>query len=180
MLRLLPLVLLAGACMRAPDPAGMATAPAEAGSPPQVELTAPADWSVLTLDQPFYLGKWQAPGECVATLSWLGGGGGPDFVVQNVQRWIGEWQSPSGEAVGDYSFVTEQNGAFKMHRIGLTGTLVGVRQVGGGEPRTEWALDGIVVETPRGPLFFKMIGPAAAVQAQGAAAWTMLGALVLN
>lgn len=165
--------------MKAPDPAGMGAAPAAGGegARPQVELPTPPGWRSLAADQSFYLAKWETADGAVATLSWLGAGNGPDFLVQNVQRWLNEWQTPSGEAVKDYTFTSEDNGPYKMHRIGLAGTLTGVRQLGGGEPRAGWALDGVVAETPQGPLFFKLIGPAEVVAAQRDAAWAMLGAM---
>jgi hypothetical protein len=176
---LLP-ALLAASCLKAPDPSGMSGPAAEAGPPPVVDLSAPADWRAVPPDLSFYLAKWELPDGGLATLSWLGPGDDPDFLVQNVQRWLNEWQTPAGEPVPDYSFETLQNGAHKMHRIGLTGTLTGVRQLGGGEPRVGWSLDGVVVETPRGTLFFKLIGPAGTVAGQRDAVWTMLGTLALR
>lgn len=167
--------------MKAPDPAGMAQGgAADAGEPPEVEMSAPAGWTVQPRDQAFYLGKWALPGGGVATLSWLGPDASTAFIVQNVERWTAEWTTPAGEPVLDYRFGRETNGGRTMHRLELEGTLTGVRQLGGGEPRAGWALHGAVIETPRGPLFFKLIGPREEVAAQRDAAWAALGALVVR
>lgn len=184
-LRLLPLLLLIPvACMKAPDAAGLNPAGvAGAGSTaarPSLTLTAPADWQPIEPDLAFYLYKWQLPDGALATISWLGPDSGTEFIVQNVQRWLGEWTTAAGEPVTDYAFAKSQNGAFAMHRIELTGTLTGVRQLGGGEPRADWSLDGIVIETEKGALFFKLIGPKASVAGQRDTVWATLGALRLN
>lgn len=147
---------------------------------PNLQVSVPADWQPLPLDLEFYLSKWQLPNGAVATISWLGPGNGTEFIVQNVQRWLGEWTTAAGEPVGDYSFAKSQNGAFAMHRVELTGTLTGVRQLGGGDPRTEWSLDGVVIETKSGPLFFKLIGPKEDVARLRDVVWQTLGGLTLN
>lgn len=184
-IRLLPLLLASAACMKAPDPAGLNPAGAPgAGDPaakrPQLALTVPADWQPIEPDLAFYLHKWQLPDGALATISWLGPDASTEFIVQNVQRWLGEWTNAAGEPVTDYAFAKSQNGAFAMHRIELTGTLTGVRQLGGGDPRTGWSLDGVVIETEQGALFFKLIGPQASVAGQRDAVWRALGALQLQ
>lgn len=171
--------------MKAPDPAGMApagmaSAGGDAAARPQLTLAVPADWQPLEPDLAFYLNKWQLPDGALATISWLGPDASTEFIVQNVQRWLGEWTTAAGEPVTDYAFAKSQNGPFAMHRIELTGILTGVRQLGGGEPRADWSLDGIVIETPKGALFFKLIGPQAAVTGLRDVVWQTLGALQVN
>lgn len=166
-----------GSCMKAPDPAGM-NGPAPAETPrPQVEFAAPEGWTAVAADQSFYLAKWEVAGGGVATLSWLGPGAGQEFIVSNVQRWLGEWQQPDGAAVVDYQFETVTHGGRKTHRIALSGTLTGTRQLGGGDPRAGWGLFGAVVESESGPLFLKFIGPAEVVAAGTAPAWNALAEL---
>jgi hypothetical protein len=170
----------AAACMKAPDPAGMRSDGGTSGTRPVVDVPAPAEWRAMPPDQSFYLAKWELPEGAIASVSWLGAGSSTDFIVQNVQRWLGEWQGPGGEPVADYALVKEQNGGLTMHRIELEGTLTGTRQLGGGDPRPDWRLDGVVIESPRGPLFFKLIGPAAAVTAQRDAVWRVLAGVQIR
>lgn len=150
------------------------------GARPEVAVPAPTDWRAIPPERSFYLAKWELPEGAIATLSWLGEESGTDFIVQNVQRWLDEWQGPGGEPVADYALVKQQNGAHTMHRIELAGTLTGTRQIGGGDPRTDWRLDGVVIESPRGPLFFKLIGPAAGVTAQREAVWRALAGVQIR
>lgn len=165
------------ACMKAPDPAGM-NGPAPVAIPaPRVEFPAPEGWTPVTADQSFYLAKWEVPGGGVATLSWLGAGGGSEFIVSNVQRWLAEWQQTDGSAVADYAFETVTHGDRKTHRLELGGTLAATRQLGGGEPRAGWKLFGAVVESGSGPVFFKFIGPAEVVDAATAACWSGIAAM---
>lgn len=175
----LALAVLAAACMKAPDPAGMGGArlDAAAAAPPRVGFAAPPGWTAVAPDQSFYLAKWEIEGGGLASLSWLGTGGGQDFLIANVQRWLGEWQEPGGGAIADYVFDTRDNRGRKTHVLELGGTLTGTRQLGGGEPRAGWRLYGAVVETGQGPLFLKLIGPADVVRAQTAPCWEALGAM---
>lgn len=178
MTRLLVL-LLAGAgalgCMKAPDASGMNGAAAVEVPRPQVRFPAPPGWTELAPDQSFFLAKWEVAGGGLATLSWLGAGAGPDFIVSNVERWLAEWQEPGGGAIVDYGFETVTHGGRKTHRIELGGTLTATRQLGGGEPRADWRLFGAVVESPAGPLFLKFIGPAELVTAAGGGCWDAVG-----
>lgn len=179
---LVPLLLTcAAACMKAPDPAGMHGSAPPAGSvqasAPRIAFDAPADWTAVAPDQSFYLAKWEVAGGGVATLSWLGADGGAEFIVANVERWLGEWQQAGGGAIGDYRFDTLEHGGRKTHRLELGGTLHATRQIGGGEPRAGWRLFGAVVETTAGPLFLKFIGPESVVSAGTDACWSSLASL---
>lgn len=174
-------LLLCAACMKAPDPSGLSTgATARPAVRPTLTLEVPADWQAIPPDLEFYLNKWLLPDGAVATISWLGPDGSKEFIVQNVQRWLAEWTTATGEPVTEYAFAKEPNGGMAMHRLELTGTLQGVRQLGGGDPRADWSLDGIVIESPSGPLFFKLIGPKDAVAQRRDAVWHTLASLVLH
>jgi hypothetical protein len=174
------LLAVAAACMKAPDPSAMQGGASPAAAAPRVAFDAPADWTAVAPDQDFYLAKWEVAGGGAATLSWLGAGGGAEFIAANVQRWLGEWERDGGGAIGDYSFDTLPHGGRKVHRMELGGTLQATRQVGGGEPRAGWRLFGAVVETESGPLFLKFIGPAEVVARGAEACWDALAALRLE
>lgn len=169
----LALCALACGCMKAPDPPTMG-----GGAPPRVAFAAPESWEPVEPDQDFFLAKWELAGGGLATLSWLGGGG-EEFIVQNVQRWLAEWVGADGAAIGDYAFDTKLHGGRKTHSIELGGTLTATRQLGGGEPRADWRLFGAVVESEAGPVFLKLIGPAATVTAQTPACWDSLAAMTI-
>ncbi len=164
-----------GACMKAPNPAGLGGETAAPPAPPEIAWTAPAGWTEAAIDQSFYLAKWEVAGGGVASLSWLGTGGGPEFIINNVQRWIAEWQTPEGTAVVDSTFQTLSLGGRKAHRLELGGTLTGTRQLGGGDPRADWRLFGAVIESEAGPLFLKFIGPSAVIERDREACWRALG-----
>lgn len=166
--------------MKAPDAAGMNGPAPSAATKPSVEFHAPTGWIAIEPDQSFYLAKWEVEGGGIATLSWLGPGAGPDFIVSNVQRWLAEWQEPGGGTIADYAFETSMHGGHKTHRIELGGTLTATRQLGGGDAREGWRLFGAVVECEAGPLFLKFIGPAAIVTGGTDACWNAVGVMELT
>ncbi len=171
------LALLCGsACMKAPDPATMGSRPdaAAAATRPTLHFEAPEGWKEVDPGMAFYLAKWELPGGGIATFSWLGARDDPDFVVQNVERWLREWQVPDGDPLRDYTMDHVELGGRQVLKVGVAGTLTATRQLGGGEPRPDWRLLGAVLKSPSGPVFFKMLGPREVMDAQEPAAWAAL------
>ena len=80
---LLPLLLLLGACMKAPVP------PAEggaAGGTPKLSFTAPEDWTEQPITMAIFLGMWELPGGAYANVSWMPGQGNAASVAANSAR----------------------------------------------------------------------------------------------
>ncbi len=116
-------------------PSGMRKAQYE--HPPVGEDTAPAQVNV------FYFGPQS--------------GGG---VEANLQRWIGQMAVPGGDAAAATERATFTTGGMAGHVVALDGTYQ-AGGMGGGDasPRPGHRLVGVVLEGPRGSLFFKLTGP---------------------
>jgi hypothetical protein len=82
-----------------------------------------------------------------------GQGGGTDA---NIERWIGEFESPSDPVRRD----SEVRG-FRVSRVEVTGTYRAHADPaqGSSAPSPNWTLIGAIVEGPHGAVFFKLTGP---------------------
>ena len=112
----------------------------------------------------FQLASWDLPGGGAATISWLGPS--METVGMNLDRWFRQWQTASGEPSKDGEIIPDAEGNLPFTYVRVAGTLTDVRQVGGGEPRADWVLLGAIVESPKGPLYVKAVGPQAELGAQ--------------
>ena len=87
------------------------------------------------------------------------GGGGE--VQRNVNRWVGQFERPAGDAP---TIEEREINDLDVTTVDVEGTFVGRQGMGpGGPPREGWRLLGAIVEGPEGLVFFKLLGPADAV-----------------
>jgi len=96
---------------------------------------------------------------CAVYFFGPGQGGGVDA---NLQRWIGEFENP-----GQHDLSTLQADGISISRVQVRGTYLAhaMDAAGSGGKRPDWGLLGAIAEGPSGNLFFKLTGPAAAVDA---------------
>jgi len=89
------------------------------------------------------------------------GGGGE--VAENVARWTGQFHSPEGSPpLVESRRVNE----LSVTTVDVRGEFVGRVGMGpAGPPRPGWRMRGAIVEGPRGLVFFKLLGPEAALEA---------------
>jgi len=107
------------------------------------------------------------PGELVVFYFGAGGGGGVDA---NIQRWIGQMESPEQPKTETF----EANG-YKVTWVDVRGTLQpSTMGTGPTTAQTNSRLMGAVVEGPGGPWFFKATGPDATLGPERDAFVTML------
>jgi len=97
--------------------------------------------------------------QCAVYFFGPGQGGG---VSANLQRWIGEFENP-----GPHDLRTIQADGISISRIQVRGTYLAhaMDAAGSGGKRPDWGLLGAIAEGPSGNLFFKLTGPATAVDA---------------
>ena len=99
-------------------------------------------------------------GEAVMTVFHFPGMGGP--VRDNIDRWIGQFQTREGGPVADADVQSKTVNGFEVTTVDVRGVFAG----GMGSPRVEDArMLGAIVVGPEGPVFFKLVGPEAAVSA---------------
>lgn len=77
----------------------------------------------------------------------------------NLDRWLGQWETENGTPSQDGEIKPDAEGTLPFTFVRVAGTLTDVRQVGGGEPRADWILLGAIVDSPKGPLYVKAVGP---------------------
>jgi hypothetical protein len=134
----------------------------------QLNFTAPSSWQTRPAASTMRVAEFvvpRAPGdaedaELVVYFFGASSGGSADA---NVDRWIGQMQQPDGSASKDKA----QRGAqtingLKVTTIDVTGTYVAEVRPGAAEHynKPDFRLRAAVVETPRGPYYVKMTGPA--------------------
>ncbi len=152
-------LLAFASCMKAPDPARAMGPPPDSG-PPTLVFQAPEGWEEMPSSQSILLASWTLPGEGIANISWMGNR--PEIKQANLQRWIDQFKDRDRLESGALE-------GFSTHPVTLLeveGTLAQTRQVGGGDPRTGWALLGSVVDTSEGPVYLKVVGPLKEIQTQ--------------
>jgi len=162
MCTLLPAALIALASLQNAAPAGLAfTAPAAWTSRPPASTMRVAEFVV-----PRAAGDSE---DAEAIVYFFGGSGGT--VDANIDRWIGQMQQPDGSASKDKARreVLTING-LKVTTVDLAGTYVAEVRPGATERhnKPDFRLRAAVAETPRGPYYIKMTGPAKTMAAADA------------
>jgi hypothetical protein len=107
--------------------------------------------------------------ETTAVVYFFGGQGGS--VEANLERWIGQMQQPDGRSSTDVA----KRGTATIHGLKVTmlevgGTYVAETAPGSGQRvnKPDYALKAAVIETPGGPYFVKLTGPAKTVEKSAA------------
>jgi hypothetical protein len=87
-------------------------------------------------------------------------GGSP---ADNLARWVSFFELAPGTQP---STTVEKRGELTLHRVDVAGTYVAETTPGSGVRLNEadWRMLGAVVESPYGPYYFKLVGPAATVE----------------
>jgi hypothetical protein len=160
---------------RAAEPA--TPAPTAARPAPQaatLHWTDPAPWRRGTPSSAMRIAQYEVPGagpntEGELTVFWFGAGRGGS-IDDNLNRWYGQFTQPDGRptsAVATRERRTVRGLAVTVTRAG--GRFAGAAMPGSAPsaPRENHALLAAIVETPNGPWFFKLTGPAATLASAG-------------
>ena len=133
-------------------------------------FTAPAQWKAVTVSSPMRVAQWALPhvagdaqdGELV--IYYFGGQGGS--LEANVERWIGQMQQPDGRARAAKRESRTING-LRVTLVDLSGTYVAEMSPGSGQRHNSpgFRMRAGYIETPNGPYFIKLVGPARTVAA---------------
>jgi len=109
---------------------------------------------------------------------------GPDqggSVDANVARWLGQLTQGDGSATADKAKRSSREvGGTAVTLVEATGQYAGGMTMPGApaaEPITDAMLLGAIASGPQGPVFFKLVGPRASVEAARAAFDAMIGSL---
>lgn len=147
------------------------------GTPPAGSLafTPPAGWQSRASASAMRVAEFVVPKaagdaeDAEVIVYYFGGSGGS--VEANVDRWIGQMQQPDGSASKDKATRRSQTvNGLAVSTVDVSGTYVAEVRPGATERHNKpnFRLRAAVVETPRGPYYIKMTGPAKTVAAADA------------
>lgn len=170
--------ILTAAALIVASPAQAAPA---AGS---LAYTAPAGWQTRPSASAMRIAEFIIPraqgdaedGELI--VYYFGTGAGT--IDANIDRWIGQIQQPDGSTTKDKSKrATQTVNGLRLTLVDAEGTYVAEMRPGSTERYNKpgFRLRAAVVETPRGPYYLKMTGPAKTVGAADAAFTAFVGSL---
>ena len=136
---------------------------------------APADWKSRPAASSMRVAEFVVPkapgdpedGEVI--VYFFGGSGGS--VDANIQRWLGQFQQPSGQAVADPGRSSFTVNSLKVTTVDVSGTYVAEVRPGAAERhhKPNFRMRAAIVETARGPYFIRFTGPSNTVKAGSAA-----------
>jgi hypothetical protein len=163
--------------MRMLSPAVLIALASVQAAPPAAGLsfTAPSAWTSRPPASTMRVAEFVVPKaagdseDAEAIVYFFGASGGT--VDANIDRWIGQIQQPDGSASKDKARRDTQTiNGLKVTTVDVTGTYVAEVRPGATERHNKpgFRLRAAVVETPRGPYYFKMTGPAKTMAAADA------------
>ena len=147
-------------------------------------FTAPAAWKSRPAASSMRVAEYVVPraagdgedGELI--VYYFGAGAGT--VEANIDRWIGQMQQPDGSPAKDKARRSARTvNGLQLTAVDADGTYVAEMRPGAAEHYNKpgFRLRAAVVETPRGPYYIKMTGPAKTIGAADAAYAAFLGSL---
>lgn len=146
----------------------VAQAAALAFTPPAAWRTRPAASSMRIAE--FVVPHAEGDAEDAEVIVYYFGGGGGS-VDANIDRWVGQMQQPDGStSKAKATQDSETVNGLKISLVDVSGTFVAEVRPGATEHYNKpgFRLRAAVVETPAGPYYIKMTGPAKTVAAANA------------
>jgi hypothetical protein len=147
--------------------AAAAPAPVELGG---LKSKPPASWKEVPVSSPMRLKQFALPGkkgEAELVIFFFGQGQGGSAQA-NLDRWKGQFQPPAGKKLEEVSKVTTTKiGAANATTLDISGTYLfkaSPMAPGEPEPRPDHRMLAVVLETPKGNYYLKLVGPAATVE----------------
>jgi hypothetical protein len=149
--------------------------PALAQAPPGLAFTAPKAWQARPPASSMRVAEFVVPHangdaeDAEVVIYYFGGGGGS--AEANIDRWIGQMQQPDGsDSKGKAQRGSLTANGLKLTTVDVAGTYVAEVRPGAAERHNKpgFRLRAAVIETPSGPYYVKMTGPARTVAAADA------------
>ena len=170
--------------MRTALPAWILVMAIAAGQPAGLAFDPPPAWHPRPAASAMRVAEFVVPraagdaedGEVI--IYYFGANGGS--VDANVDRWIGQMQQPDGSSSKDKARrETRTVNGLKVSSVDVSGTYVAEMRPGSAERHNNpgFRLRAAVVETPRGPYYIKMTGPATTIAAADADFKALLASL---
>ena len=139
---------------------------------PELTFDPPSEWIPLSVASPMRVAQFTLPKaagdaeDADLTVFYFGGAGGS--VEANLERWTGQMLQPDGRRSADVATTTAfLVGELAVTQLDVPGIYAAEVRPGSGMRyhKPDFRLKAAVVETPAGPYFFKLTGPARTVEA---------------
>jgi hypothetical protein len=148
-------------------------------------VAVPADWVEKPITSSMRTAHFALPGAAgeAELIVYYFGESGAGGVQDNLDRWLGQFQRPDGKPVKDAAKIEKVKYAGQEATVvSVSGRYVTTTMPGGGDPidKTDQSLVGAIVESPKGPYYFKLVGPKKTVDVQGPKLRAMLASMKLR
>ena len=139
---------------------------------PALTFDPPAEWIAVQVSSPMRVAQFVLPKsagdaeDAELAVFYFGGAGGS--VEANLERWTGQMLQPDGRRSADVATTTTfMTGDLAVTTLDVPGIYAAEVRPGSGMRyhKPEFRLRAAVVETPAGPYFFRLTGPAGTVAA---------------
>ncbi len=131
-----------------------------------ITVTAPTDWKNLgpsgMRQGNFTFGPIEGDADSATLGIFYFGENQGGGVSENVNRWLGQMTTPSGDAHSEAEVTKETIGGITIHFLSVPGTFnasMGGPMSGNTVPKENYLMSGAIVEAPDGLVFFKLTGP---------------------
>jgi hypothetical protein len=140
------------------------------GTPGTLKFTPASGWQTRPAASSMRVAEFVLPGppgasqDAELVVYYFGGSGGS--VEANVQRWVGQMQQPDGRATTEVAMRESRTiNGLKVSTLDVSGTYVAEMRPGATERHNSpgYRMRTAVVETPKGPYYIKLVGPAKTV-----------------
>lgn len=139
---------------------------------PALTFDPPVEWIAVQVSSPMRVAQFVLPKsagdaeDAELVVFYFGGAGGS--VEANLERWTGQMLQPDGRRSADVATTTTfAVGDLAVTTLDVPGTYAAEVRPGSGMRfhKPDFRLKAAVVETPAGPYFFRITGPAGTVEA---------------
>lgn len=163
----------------------LAPAAQQAATHGQLHFTPSTEWRSRAVTSMMRVAEFDlpaAPGDAEAAaliVYYFGGTGGT--VQANIDRWFTQFSQPNGRPTKEVAKVSSRRiNTLSVTDLDVTGTYVAEVTPGSAERHNKpgFRMRAAVVETPRGPYFIRVVGPAATVARWESAVETFFQSMV--
>lgn len=150
-------------------------------------LAAPKEWTQKPITSSMRAAHFVLPGKAAGAESemiiYYFGEEGAGSWQANLDRWVDQFQQPDGKS--SKAVAKTEKATFagqEANIVTVSGRYVTTTMPGGGDPidRADQAMIAAIVGSPKGPYYFKLVGPKATVDAQAPKVRAMLASLKLR
>lgn len=133
-------------------------------------MKAPKTWTYSAPSSSMRAAQWAVPGDAgdAELVVYYFGEGGAGGVDANLQRWYGQFQQEGGKSTAEVAKTDKKEIAgMPVTTVFVTGRYVAAMQPGAAAKHDspDYAMLGAIVESAKGPYYFKMVGPEETVKA---------------